>query len=613
MRNTNYLNWSKEDLVEEIQQIKKMKKYGIVWDEKHTKEKFDKRSDKKLPILKEIKIKEIKVNKNSLTNILIEGDNYHALSVLNYTHRGKIDAIYIDPPYNTGNNTWKYNNKFVDENDAYKHSKWINFMNKRLQLAKPLLKKNGIICVTIDNYEIHNLRHIIEDVFSNKEIIITVIQHNFRGRAKNNFALTHEYMIWAVPKNIDSITKLDEISSDIKRNLRRTGQGSKRTDSPTLFFGIEVDVKTLKILSVTKPIFDDNFPKSKNKNTEYVFPIDRDGTERRWYYSPHTVLKEITAGNVYAKKINERLEIHYFKPGHAKRRKSVWTDTKYDSSTYGSELLTQIIGENNFPFPKSIHAVKDCIKSMTNKKNAIILDFFAGSGTVGQAVLELNKEDGGNRQFILCTNNEGNICESVTYPRIKNIINGYDFNGKHVDILIKKRLSYRELKSLHDEFENIKKSKHNKYDDFNITFKNNFIQLSGIKKIKSKTERYDVNLKYFKTDFIDAEPLDKNKKKLVDRCIEMLCLKECCFNNIKQTKIYSIFKNYDEKYLGIVYDDDGIAPLIKQIKIINKNFNIYVFTLDNNIREEEFSDVIDMISLKPIPEVIMNVYSGIIR
>jgi len=190
-----YKDWSKDELIEEIKWLRRKKKYGLVWDAEKGKEVFEQDSQGRLPMLKEVKGSSVTLDKSKPVNFLIEGDNYHALSVLTYTHGGKIDAIYIDPPYNTGNKTWKYNNRYVDDDDSYKHSRWISFMAKRLKLAKRLLAQDGIICVMIDNYEVHNLRHIMEEVFPSKEIITTVVVHNARGRIKNNFALTHEYAL----------------------------------------------------------------------------------------------------------------------------------------------------------------------------------------------------------------------------------------------------------------------------------------------------------------------------------------------------------------------------------------------------------------------------------
>src|SRR3989339_294033 len=165
MGKNNYQDWTKEDLIQEIKRLKKRKKYGLVWDEEKTKEKFESDAEGKLPVLVEDKKKEIITHADKPTNILIEGDNYHALSVLNYTHQGKIDVIYIDPPYNTGNKSWKYNNSYVELDDSFKHSKWLSFMSKRLKLAKNLLSEEGIICVTIDDHELPRLWMLLEEVF----------------------------------------------------------------------------------------------------------------------------------------------------------------------------------------------------------------------------------------------------------------------------------------------------------------------------------------------------------------------------------------------------------------------------------------------------------------
>ena len=161
---TDYSDWPKEDLVKEIKKLKKRKKYGIVWDEEKTKEKFDKDSENKLPILKEVKSKEIQTDENSPTNILIEGDNYHSLSVLNYTHANLIDVIYIDPPYNTGRE-FRFNDRMVEFEDTYRHSKWLSFMKKRLMLAKRLLKKSGVIFISIDDNEVAQLKLLCGEIF----------------------------------------------------------------------------------------------------------------------------------------------------------------------------------------------------------------------------------------------------------------------------------------------------------------------------------------------------------------------------------------------------------------------------------------------------------------
>lgn len=616
MGKNNYHDWTKEDLIQEIKRLKKRKKYGLVWDEEKTKEQFEADAEGKLPVLVEDKKKEIMTDKNKPVNILIEGDNYHALSVLNYTHPKSIDVIYIDPPYNTGNNTWKYNNRYVNEDDAYKHSKWLSFMERRLRLAKNLLVPNGIICLTIDNYEVHNVRHLMEEIFLDRDIIMTVIEHNFRGRVKNNFALTHEYALWGVPKEQDLITRQREKSADIRRNLRRTGQGSRRHESPTLFFGIEVDKQTLQILGVTDALkVDEAIPTHNNSNTEIVWPVDDEGVQRRWYYGRNTVIEEAKKGNVWAKRIKGNVQIHYWKPGKEKRRKSVWTNPKYDGSTYGTELLTSIIGQNNFPFPKSIYAVKECIEACTYKKDAVILDFFAGSGTTGHAVLELNKEDGGTRQFILVTNNENGICEQISYPRLGHVIQGYKFQGAEKDLLFEEEITLSDLKDLGEilgPYEQAKAENEDKFDEVKGEFENNTLRLLGIRQSNGRKEGLGGNLKYFKTAFVGSEPTHRNKKLLTDKSVEMLCIKENTFEDVLDKKQYRIFKN-KEKYLAILFEEMQIDAFKKEISKLKLPVSVYVFSLEGDDFREEFWDLKNKITLCSIPEAILKVYRRIFR
>lgn len=186
MAKKDYSQLSKEELVALVEKLESRKKYGLVWDEERTKEKFEKESENALPVLKEVKSKEIKTDSTKPTNILIEGDNYHALSVLNYTHQGKIDVIYIDPPYNTGKKDFKYNDKWVDENDTYRHSKWLTFISKRLRLAKNLLNDEGVIFISIDDNEIAQLRLLCNEIFGEQNFINNFMWLHGKGKKRNN-------------------------------------------------------------------------------------------------------------------------------------------------------------------------------------------------------------------------------------------------------------------------------------------------------------------------------------------------------------------------------------------------------------------------------------------
>ena len=197
MLKTDYSGWEKEDLIKRIKLLEKRKKYGLVWDTAKEPEKVVLDCREELPVLKEIKENEIHSGNNDATHILIEGDNYHALSVLNYTHEKAVDVIYIDPPYNTGNRSWQYNNDYVESDDAFRHSKWVSFIESRLKLAKRLLKDTGIILVTIDDYEIHTLGLLMAEIFGEDNRLGNIIIINkAEGRTDDKFIATaHEYML----------------------------------------------------------------------------------------------------------------------------------------------------------------------------------------------------------------------------------------------------------------------------------------------------------------------------------------------------------------------------------------------------------------------------------
>ena len=549
MQNDNYLDWSKDDLVKEIKKLKKRKKYGIVWDEEKTKEKFEEDSENKLPILKEAKSKEIQTDNNSPTNILIEGDNYHSLSVLNYTHARKVDVIYIDPPYNIGKE-FRYNDKFIDLEDRYRHSKWLSFMKNRLILAKTLLKKSGVIFISIDDNEQAPLKLLCDEVFGGENFVASLVWQKKYSPQNDAKYLSdmHDFIhVYAKSKNITN-------TNGWKRNLfPRSEEMNAR------YKNYDDDPRGVWKMS-------DMSVKTYNKNYDYPIKVPsgrivNPPPGRCWRISKEKYKKLLADNRVWFGKSENNV------PAVKKFLTEVqdgvvpvtwWTKEFAGHNQDAKKELDEFKLKFSFETPKPKKLLKRIFQLSTNK-NSIILDFFAGSGTTGHAVLELNDEDGGNRKFILCTNNENEICSEICYPRIKKVIQGYS---------------------------NLKNKK-----------------IEGLRG----------NLKYFKTDFVDGEPTDKNKKKLVDQCTEMLCLKDDCFDEIKQTKTYSIFKNHEEKYLGIIYDDDGIEPFKKQIKSTGKKFNVYVFSLDDSAREEEFEDVKNMVDLKPIPEVILNVYRRILR
>ena len=570
-RKIDYSDWSKPNLINEIKKFEKRKKYGLVWDEERTKEIFEEEVQKKLPVLKDVTKNEIK-DKSKTNNILIEGDNYHALSVLNYTHKGKIDVIYIDPPYNLGKE-FVYNDKLVDKEDSYKHSKWLSFMKKRLNLAKNCLSKRGVIFISIDDNEQAQLRLLCNEIFGEGNFIdMIIIESNPRGaQASKHLANVHEYvLVYAKSESqckIDGFTKdnmtvlknYPKIDKEGKRyrflGLRQRGGEWRREQRKNMFYPLYVNPDDFSISLVPT-----------HNHTKEVLPKRPSGEDGRWTWAPKKAQEHLHL--LCGKKISRKGDGDFYDVFRINRLedeegnislskpKTIWTDKKINYQNGRTDLKEIFAGKDIFDYPKPTYLIKK-ILSMFERKDLIILDFFAGSGTTGHAVLNINEEDGGNRKFILCTNNENNICTDVCYPRIKKVIKGY------------------------------KNSKGEK--------------IKGL----------EGSLKYFKTSFVDSESTDQNKKIIVQQSTEMLCLKEDCFKLVKQGKQFKIFKNSEDKYLGIIYYYDGINQFKKEILKLDKPISTYVFSFNDIVDEKDFVSTSHLVNLKPIPSAILNVYKRI--
>ena len=282
---------SKEDLIKQIKSLKKQKKFGIVFED--NLEDVQKECQDKLPVLEEVKEWAVNnsENKKDPTNLIIEGDNYHALSVLNYTHANSIDLIYIDPPYNTGANDWKYNNRYVGSEDAYRHSKWLAMMEHRLEIAKNLLKEDGVLICAIDENEQAHLCVMLEEIFTKHDIHVITVVHNPRGVQGNNFSYTHEYAVFVIPKGKKTITDRKIKDEDVSwSQLRNWGTESQRSDAKNCFYPITI--KNGEIVGFGDVLSDDIHP---NVNEEHkdgsidVYPIDSKGVERKWRYARQSV------------------------------------------------------------------------------------------------------------------------------------------------------------------------------------------------------------------------------------------------------------------------------------------------------------------------------------
>ena len=434
---------------------------------------------------------------SSLWHTLIEADNYHALQLLEYLYAGKVDCIYIDPPYNTGAKDWKYNNDYVDGNDAYRHSKWLSFMQRRLKLAKKLLNpKDSVLIVTIDEKEYLHLGCLLEEIFPEErmQMISSVINPAVVARA-GGFGRSGEYIYFVFFGNAaPARTRLDrewvsrrgrthtgQIRWDL---LKRSGTGASRQDSPGGFYPIYIDPDTNQIKEIGTPI-----PEGKSKPPQIdglycLLPIRDNGTEGRWQWTSETFRERMTQGRVRIGGNSDRgYTVYILKDGEYSKIQNgefaevgrgvnneilvndidtnyvlaipgdMWQISTHDATQYGSRLLGNILGNKRFTFPKSLYAVKDALRFCTaNKPDALILDFFAGSGTTMHAVNLLNAEDGGHRRCIMVTNNEVSADEAkmlkdkgyqpgdeeweklgiahyVTWPRTVCSIKGQDVNG----------------------------------------------------------------------------------------------------------------------------------------------------------------------------------------
>lgn len=572
-------NLSQEKLLAEIErlkkELKKKKKYGLVWEEKP--EEVVEMCKEKLPVLKEVKNKEIITDKAKPMNLLIEGDNYHALSVLNYTHKGKIDVIYIDPPYNTGNQDFKYNDRFIEKEDSFRHSKWLSFMEKRLKLAKNLLKKDGIIFISIDDNEASQLKLLCDEIFGEDNLLdVFYIQVRYAGKSlneKDNFQkLIEQVFIYAKNKYFFSPNKPStEYNTDtFKFKIIEKGNGEEvilgkkkviifnpgqyeiNEEKPNinLLKGTWASGSVLK--GNTSGKFFHNYIETRKSidglNVLYkVYGIGEDGIGYRYFTGPK---KETTTKGLFYSGIplDRRLEIE---SGNGSQKEKPIINFYDFSGDFGN---IRHEGEIDFRSGKKPTRLLKMLINLHKDKNASVLDFFAGSGSTAHAVLQLNEDDTGNRQFLLCTNNEENICTDICYPRVKNVIKGcHSVEG-----------------------------------------------LGG-------------NLKYFKTDFVGYdEPTDTNKIKLTKQAIEMLCIKEGTFELVRDGEDFKIFKN-SEHYTGIIFDQTAIPAFKKAIKDIKGKFSVYVFSLGDETFDDEFKDIKQKIILSTIPEAILRVYRRIFK
>lgn len=349
-------------------------------------------------------------------NLILKGNNLVALHVLKKQFRGKVDLIYIDPPYNppSNANTFCYNNTF-------NNSSWLTFMRNRLEAAKLLMKKEGALVVAIDDNEHAYLGVLLDEIFPSHEVHCITIVHNPRGVQGTNFSYTHEYAYFVIPAGRKTINHRKIPPQEIDwNNLRNWGGESLREDARNCFYPIIVNPQTSQIVGFGDVCPDEYHPGSINVATGeliQVYPIDGERIERKWRYARQSVeqikhlLRARKKNGVWDMEIGKDFGLY----------KTVWMDTRYDANEYGTKIVKQLVPNCAFDFPKSLHNVYDCIYAVVaDKREALVLDFFAGSGTTAHAVLELNREDGGGRRFILVE--QMDYIEEVTVERVRKVV-----------------------------------------------------------------------------------------------------------------------------------------------------------------------------------------------
>jgi adenine-specific DNA-methyltransferase len=443
-----------------------------------------------------LQVLHLKLEPKKPYHTVINGENFHVLEALTFTHRGKIDAIYIDPPYNTGARDWKYNNDYVEEEDLYRHSKWLAFIERRLLVAKRLLNPDAsCLIVSIDEKEYLRLGMLLEQIFpeASMQMISSVINPKGTGRF-NEFSRTNEYiyMLWFGDERVKplKVTAAGKAPKVEWQTFRRRDLSSVRHTRPGQFYPIYVNEESGEIDHIGEPLPHD-VPRDeapKRKGCIAVFPVRPDGTEMNWAITVPALKNRLAKGYARAGKFTGEAQpyiIQYLKSGPIKdieegrativgrnpdgsviaeyqqgTRKlptTQWEFTSHSAEHYGTNLLKRLLPDRRFPFPKSMYAVEDCLRFfIEDKPHAIVLDFFSGSGTTAHAVMRLNRQDGGRRQCISVTNNEvaadeqaalrksglrpgdpdwekWGICDYITKPRIRAAIAGKTPEGEDID------------------------------------------------------------------------------------------------------------------------------------------------------------------------------------
>lgn len=532
--------------------LRSHKKYGLVWEEKA--EDVEERLREQLPILNEVKERAIISDDADAPNhILIEGDNLEALTALSYSHEGKIDVIYIDPPYNTGNKDFVYNDSYVDSEDSYRHSKWLSFMHKRLKIAKRLLSDKGVIFISIDDNEDAQLKLLCDEIFNNRNKVSDIIWQSRKSVSNDTFVSKNHNYTLVYAKNLSTWNKHDfklPCSNESFENRDNDPRGpwvADPFDAP--------EIRPNLTYAIINP----------NTGEEFWPPKGRHWRTTEIQY------KEFLADNriVFGKKGTSKPQLKRFldfAQSKGETPTSIWNDI--ETTTNGTQLLqTMFEGNKVFSNPKPIGLIER-ILILIGRKNAFILDFFAGSGTTLHATMQLNAEDGGNRQCILVTNNENKICEEVTYVRNKRVINGYTTpKGEHIE---------------------------------------------GLKRN---------TLRYYQTELLPREHSPRNMRELMSKATDLLCIKEDLYT---EQPMFGRYKTHPkalryfadaQKQMLILYREEFIPEIVEEIKGMDfggKKLKVYLYSPGHYAFEDDFFEVQDKVELIALPSAIYKAYKEVL-
>jgi hypothetical protein len=527
--------YSKDELIALVKSLKKTKKFGLVWEDKPERVVLD--CETKLPVLTEADERVIAKAEDQPTNLIIEGDNYHSLSVLNYTHASKIDFIYIDPPYNTGNKDFVYNDSFVDKEDGYRHSKWLSFMEKRLRLAKSLLTDTGVLFISIDDNEYAHLKLLCDDIFGEENFLQNFMWLHGKGK-KDRWSRTLQQYVLCYAKNKEAVPQWS-----VQNSASYSFQNPDNDPRGGWFSG-----------SVS---FSETRSNKKHKNFFSIKSPSGIEWTRQWQRSKKEMDELLSQNKIFfglAPNFDAVPRVKIF-PGDVSEQIPQNIIDGVGTTRDAQKMLDDMFDSKVFDYPKPVGLIKH-ILTFASSKDSVILDFFAGSGTTGHAVLDINKEDGGNRHFILCTNNENDIAENVTYSRINRVIKGY-----------------------------------------------------------GKEQGIPANVRYFKTDFVNKQKTnDQTRLAIVDRCTDMIRIRENTFTEVLNEADFKLFKDANH-YTAIIFDPLKIPEFIRRIEEIDttKPVNLYNFSYSSYAHDQDIPETVLDFTTCSIPESVLEVYQRIFK